>query len=445
MKDNFKKWVIVSTLFMFALTTQAGIYTFKVTNYQEGQKLILIWNDDKTQELVKLTNGEGCIERSNFHAQYVTLKFGNIDRLMYINPINDLEVSFDAKTFYLQINFSGKDSDINRYLNQTEFAKTIREDARNPESVFIQKIDSVFQVNLSILEKAKLDKSFTEKEKIRLTYYSYAMLPDYQKLYKYLNKIEDFTPSNNYYDKLNKLQVYDEKLLAYSEYKSFISKAVEANVSRYNEKNSSQYFMNYVTVNIKNAKVLEYVTDSYIYNKIFHMGVDDADDLIAFYHQHVTDLNMIKRFDAICSDWSLVKAGQPSPVFTFPDINGKMISLSDLRGNYVYIDVWATWCAPCRGELPYLKKLEEFYSGKNIKFVSLSCDRDKTAWKQMIKNDKMRGIQLYMGYGNQFMNQYMIETIPRFILLDTEGRILKANAPRPSDPKIKDILSSLVK
>ena len=57
----------------------------------------------------------------------------------------------------------------------------------------------------------------------------------------------------------------------------------------------------------------------------------------------------------------------------------------------------------------------------------------------------MKGIQLYMGTKDSFMEKYIINGIPRFILLDTEGRILKANAPRPSDPEIKDILSSLVK
>ena len=45
--------------------------------------------------------------------------------------------------------------------------------------------------------------------------------------------------------------------------------------------------------------------------------------------------------------------------------------LEDLRGKYVYIDVWATWCGPCRGEIPYLQKVEEKYKGKNIEFVSI--------------------------------------------------------------------------
>ena len=72
MKDNLKKWVSGGTLFIFALTAQAGIYTFKVTNPQEGQKLTLKWNADNTEKTVELVNGEGTVERNNFQPQFVT-------------------------------------------------------------------------------------------------------------------------------------------------------------------------------------------------------------------------------------------------------------------------------------------------------------------------------------------------------------------------------------
>ena len=90
-----------------------------------------------------------------------------------------------------------------------------------------------------------------------------------------------------------------------------------------------------------------------------------------------------------------LKEGDQAPTFKYLDINGKEVSLSDLKGKYVYIDVWATWCGPCQYELPHLKELEKKMHGKKIVFVSISCDKDKAAWEKMVKEQGLGGVQLH--------------------------------------------------
>ena len=138
-----------------------------------------------------------------------------------------------------------------------------------------------------------------------------------------------------------------------------------------------------------------------------------------------------------------LKAGDASPVFKYKDINGKEVSLSDLKGKYVYIDVWATWCPPCRAELPHLKKLEEAMKGKNIVFVSISVDKDKAAWEKMVKEQQLGGIQLHTGGDRGLLNAYEIKGIPRFILLDKEGKIVNPNMSRPSSTTTLGTLNAL--
>ena len=87
-----------------------------------------------------------------------------------------------------------------------------------------------------------------------------------------------------------------------------------------------------------------------------------------------------------------LQAGDRCPNFSFEDIHGKKVSLKALRGKYIFIDIWATWCPPCRDELPFLKVLEEKFKDKNIWFVSISCDNDKKKWIEMVKGDKLGGI-----------------------------------------------------
>ena len=131
--------------------------------------------------------------------------------------------------------------------------------------------------------------------------------------------------------------------------------------------------------------------------------------------------------------------GKPSPkFFNYENYKGGKTSLDDLKGKFVYIDVWATWCKPCLEEIPALIGLEKEYRGKNITFVSISTDKkdDYNKWKAMVKEKGMEGVQLYFADDMDFMQSYNITSIPRFILIDPNGNIVEANAPRPSETDV---------
>ena len=142
---------------------------------------------------------------------------------------------------------------------------------------------------------------------------------------------------------------------------------------------------------------------------------------------------------------SKIAKGELSPTFKLFDINENLISLSDLKGKYVYIDIWATWCGPCKTEIPALKKLENHFKGTDIKFVSISYKDDKKSWKEMILEENLGGIQLFAPDKNiSFFKDYQVTGIPRFILIDKEGQIIDSNAKRPSNPKLKEQLQDLL-
>lgn len=138
-----------------------------------------------------------------------------------------------------------------------------------------------------------------------------------------------------------------------------------------------------------------------------------------------------------------------APSFDYVNFKGGTTKLSDLNGKYVYIDVWATWCGPCRAEIPFLKKVEEKYHDKNIAFVSVSVDVDKDfeKWKKFVEEKQLGGIQLFAdkNWNSDFMKSFSINSIPRFILIDPSGKVVSADAARPSSPKLQEQLDGLLK
>jgi thiol-disulfide isomerase/thioredoxin len=140
---------------------------------------------------------------------------------------------------------------------------------------------------------------------------------------------------------------------------------------------------------------------------------------------------------------------KPSPTFDYENHKGGKTKLEDLKGKYVYVDVWATWCGPCRAEIPHLKEIEKKYHGKNIEFVSISIDtkKDYDKWKNFVKEKELGGVQLFADndWNSKFVTDFGITGIPRFILIDPKGNVVNANAERPSSPKLQEELDKLLK
>lgn len=139
---------------------------------------------------------------------------------------------------------------------------------------------------------------------------------------------------------------------------------------------------------------------------------------------------------------------KPSPTFDYVNYAGGKSTLEDFKGKYVYIDVWATWCGPCRAEIPFLKAAEEKYHDKNIVFVSISIDtqKDYEKWKKFVGEKELKGVQLFADsdWKSEFVKAYNIDGIPRFILVDPKGMTVNANAPRPSAPEFDQEIGGLL-
>ena len=136
--------------------------------------------------------------------------------------------------------------------------------------------------------------------------------------------------------------------------------------------------------------------------------------------------------------------GKIAPEFSFPTPDGKkMLGPQDFKGKILVLDFWASWCGPCRAEIPHLKEAYKEYSNKGVAFFSVSIDKDNAAWRKAMKEENMPWAQVQAPKaGKDVMKQYQVSGIPYILVLDKEGKIVAKNLRgKALTDKLEELLS----
>ncbi len=123
-----------------------------------------------------------------------------------------------------------------------------------------------------------------------------------------------------------------------------------------------------------------------------------------------------------------MKVGNPAPAFTCLNPRGKSLSPAKYKGKVLVIDFWASWCGPCRQEIPNMKKFYEEFKGQGVEFLSVSIDAKEEAWRKALKEENMAWPQGWVkDGGKEVMDLYQFGGIPFILVIDKDGNIYKKN------------------
>ncbi len=440
-----------------------ALFSGKITNSEESE-ITVYGNENNFQKAIKI-NSDGSfsdtlkIESTGSYGFII----GPERSTMHLQQGDRLNLSINIKQFHESIKYTGIGADANNYLAE-KFLINENFMAKGPEAhknLYIKEpedfkkyVQEQKQTKNNVLKKYKnLDSRFEVNEGKNNHYEYLSKLNYYLDSHRYYTKKQDFQTPKGFLDELKdfdidnpkdfeisgayrqlSIQIFDKISFEKAKKDSIpVEKAMIQNLAQIKtEKIKDLFIKNIATrVSIRNKNAAE------LYEMIMEVSEDEE-----FKKELTTKFEKIK--DLV----NRTAKGEDSPLFTnYENFKGGTTSLSDISGKYVYIDVWATWCGPCKTEIPYLKKIKKSYHGRNIEFVSISIDKKAqyNTWKKMVEEKELGGIQLFADndWESQFVTDYGIRGIPRFILIDPDGKIVNAFAPRPSNPKLITIFEEL--
>lgn len=237
----------------------------------------------------------------------------------------------------------------------------------------------------------------------------------------------------------NTVHVNDSSLMSYGQYRDFVKDYYEQ-LYKLNSSSDTAYLS-------KTCRILPAgtVRDHLLFNRIKEAIGRTRDSTIR--EQLLTDylpaISRTKMQLQLLAQHYLINSlsyGKPAPDFETTALNKDSISLEDFSGRYIVMDVWATWCTPCKVESPNFERLAEQYTSTKLAFVALSIDDNWNSWRSQASDRSPKVLQLIADDKNVFGKSFGIETIPRFMLIGPDGKIINIQMPYPGDPEFEAIL-----
>ena len=297
------------------------------------------------------------------------------------------------------------------------------------------------QILSTIFKKKQLSKSnyLSELSKLNFNYYT-SLLQNY-----------NLTKDQYYLDKIDKLFfeseiAYKDEFVSYGYLNNFIINIIlESSIINADYKIAFDKLPNFFK-----GKQLQFFREFCLHQ--IALSKQSSNELISYFNKYKEEYPESKFNESFESDYLIdINKNYSSKNVTLLNVNSEESTLQDFinkyKGRVIYIDFWASWCAPCIKEFPASKLLSEYFKDEDIIFVYISIDKKKQAWFNSLKNLDLNNKFSFLATNYpsaDFYKDLEINTIPRYLLYNKKGDLIYENASRPSSENLKKDIEKLL-
>ncbi len=450
-------WFFVAVLFVVSCKNEPAVeYAIISGNITNSVGELSLNSSDRTfKKVLKVSEDGSFTDTISADSKKFILYDGKSMTEVYLEAGSSLYVSYNSEDFDNTLTITGKGAGISNYLRA--FGNNEKKLKGEGTSVYLleegeykAKFNEIKVTSEEILNASEVvSEEFKLNELSNINYSYLYQLSIYERYHEHYAKQPGFKTSEGFLDELKDLTYDNENDFKFSgSYERLVTSHFSEKANELVKKDSIAEDIAFL--NVAGTIANQTIKNSLLFNNAKY-AITYTDDLETFYSKFMEASTNEENKNEITESYTKLKTvskGQVSPKFVgYENFAGGTTSLDDLKGKYVYVDVWATWCGPCKAEIPSLKEVEKKYHGKNIEFVSISVDKakDHDKWLAMVAEKELKGIQLFSdkNWESDFVTGYLIKGIPRFILIDPKGDIVNSNAPRPSESKLIDLFNEL--
>ena len=395
--------------------------------------------------------------------------FGYNPLVFFVEPGDSLHVTVQEGFFGPSYSFSGPNADNNRFFAEWyPRLESFHLDYKGLEvEDFKRQIDQRRRDQAAFLAEGREQYALSPGCIDYVTAYSNyewtIKMVAYPRMYRGVNGHENKDIPPEYYDFLQEISLVDEKAIGVENYRAFLlhtlrklgeeSAAVQAQLDSISTETHTRKKRNFAEeYDFAKQKLEGRVLYWYLATDLIHAFKRGSSETVAAAQRKWEDFQESNPYpeyteavQTALSKARKLQIGQPAPAFTLDDLDGQSVSLNQFKGQVVLLDFWASWCGPCIGDLPDLRKIKERTAGQSVVFLNLSLDDDEAAWRKAVDKHEIKGVHVRAaGMGSDVARSYNIDALPSYYLVDSQGFLVeRLSGVRDTDAIVAMIEKSL--